>query len=98
MAGAGFRTWVAGELVTDEHMQNYLQDQVILKYASIAARDAAPSTQGLTLSDGLYCTVSDTGLLYRYTITGGTPVGWVEISGSGGGGASLADIFLLAGM
>lgn len=93
MAGAGYREWVAGELITDAHMQNNLQDQVILVYASIAARDNAPTTQGLVLAEGMFCTVNDTDLLYRYNGTA-----WVEAGGSGGGGASLADIFLLAGM
>ena len=92
MAGAGYRQWVAGELITDAHMQNYLQDQVIMTFASAAARDTAITSP----QPGMFVYLTDTNLLYRWV---GSPTNaWTEYASGSGGGASLADIFLLAGM
>lgn len=41
MAGAGWRDFVTGEVVTETHVQTYLQDQVVMKFADATARDAA---------------------------------------------------------
>jgi hypothetical protein len=41
MAGLGWRDWVAGEQLTDANMQEYLQDQSVLRFATTAARTSA---------------------------------------------------------
>ena len=49
MAGAGYRTWSATEVVTAANVQTYLQDQVCLVFADTTARDA------ITASEGMIC-------------------------------------------
>lgn len=88
MSGAGYRVWQAGEKLLDTNFQNYLQDQTVMRFASASARSSAITSP----VEGMMTTLDDTDLLYRYNGTA-----WVE-AGGGGGGASLADIFLLAGM
>lgn len=39
--GSGFRTWAAGEVATASNVNNYLQKQAVMAFASSAARDAA---------------------------------------------------------
>ncbi len=41
MAGAGYRTFSAGEVLTAANVQTYLMDQAIPVFASSTARDAA---------------------------------------------------------
>jgi hypothetical protein len=43
MAGLGWRDWTAGEQLTDAKMQEYLQDQSVMRFASTAARSSALS-------------------------------------------------------
>jgi hypothetical protein len=40
MAGAGFRTWSPGEVITANNVQTYLMDQSVLVFASTADRSA----------------------------------------------------------
>lgn len=44
MPGLGRRTWTAGEVVTASNVQNYLQDQSVMVFASAAARSSALGT------------------------------------------------------
>lgn len=44
MAGAGWRTFTAGQVLPASQVQNYLQDQVVQVYASAAARSSALGT------------------------------------------------------
>ena len=41
MAGAGHRTWVAGEVIEAENVQDFMQDQVVQVYENATARTAA---------------------------------------------------------
>ncbi len=47
MAGAGYRTFQSGEVLTSNNVQTYLMDQMVQVYAGTAARSSAvpsPST------------------------------------------------------
>lgn len=47
MAGAGYRTFASGEVLTSTNVQTYLMDQMVQVYAGTAARASAipsPST------------------------------------------------------
>ncbi len=41
MAGAGYRTFASGEVLTSVNVQTYLQDQVVATFANATARNAA---------------------------------------------------------
>lgn len=80
MAGAGWHDFVPGEVLTAANVQDYLQDQAVMKFASAAARAAAlPSP-----SQGMMSFLNDTGVVETYyaaynvsTNPGGkTPAGW----------------------
>jgi hypothetical protein len=63
MAGAGRRTFVPGEILTANQVNNYLQDQTVMVFADAAARTVAipsPSEGMVTyLSDINYISVWD---------------------------------------
>lgn len=86
MAGAGYRTFVAGEVLTAANVQGYLMDQAIPVFADEAARDAAITSP----SEGQHCFLSDTDALQFYTGSA-----WVAAGGAGGGGFETN--FLLMG-
>ena len=47
MAGAGYRTFASGEVLTSNNVMTYLMDQMVQVYAGTAARSSAipsPST------------------------------------------------------
>ena len=47
MAGAGYRTFASGEVLTSNNVQTYLMDQMVQVYSGTAARASAvpsPST------------------------------------------------------
>ena len=54
MAGAGRKTFTAGEVLTASDVQNYLQDQMVMNFAGTAARASAiPSpTEGMVAHIG----------------------------------------------
>lgn len=64
MAGAGFRTFTAGAILTADQVQNFLQDQAVQVYASEAARTTA---LGANVAEGMVSYLSDTNLLQVYT-------------------------------
>lgn len=63
MAGAGYRTFIPGETLTADNVQNYLQDQVVQVYADASARDTALT--GL-VSEGMTVFLKDTNKLYTF--------------------------------
>lgn len=70
MAGAGIRLFVAGETLTAANVNTYLQDQVIARFATTAARDAAFGGAGEpTLAEGMWAYTDDTNTLWFYTGT-----------------------------
>ena len=76
MAGAGYRTFSAGEVLTAANVQTYLMDQAIPVFASSTARDAAITSP----SEGQHCFLKDTDALQYYTGSA-----WVAAGGAGGG-------------
>jgi len=68
MAGAGTRLFVAGEVLTAAQVNTFLQDQVIMRFADSAARDAAFGGAGEpTLAEGMFCYLLDTNEFLVYT-------------------------------
>lgn len=63
MAGAGWRSFSAGAVLSAAQVQTYLQDQVIQVYASSAARSSA---LGTAVSEGMVSYLSDNNYLQYY--------------------------------
>ena len=77
MAGLGTKLWVAAEVLTAAGVNGYLQDQVIMRFASEAARDAAFGGAGEpTLAVGMFAYTIDTLTLWVYNGSA-----WVQSSG-----------------
>ena len=75
MAGAGIKLFVAGDVLTAAEVNTYLQDQVIAVFANSAARDAAYGGAGEpTLSEGMFCYLSDSNSFLFYTGSAWSPV------------------------
>jgi hypothetical protein len=86
MAGAGYRTFSAGEVLTASNVQTYLMDQAIPVFASSTARDAAITSP----AEGQFAFVKDTDAFEVYTGSA-----WVAAGGAGGGG--FENTFMLMG-
>lgn len=68
MAGAGTKLFVDGQILTAAQVNTYLQDQVIMRFANAATRDAAFGGVGEpTLAEGMFCYLDDTNTLQSYT-------------------------------
>lgn len=76
MAGLGVKLWVAAEVLTAAGVNGYLQDQVVMRFATTAARDAAFGGAGEpTLAEGMVCYIdADNNFLY-YTGTSWSALG-----------------------
>jgi hypothetical protein len=86
MAGAGYRTFASGEVLTSTNAQTYWMDQVVAKFADATARDAAITSP----TAGQHCYLVDVGETQSYTGSS-----WAQL---GGGGASgFENTFLLMG-
>ncbi len=75
MAGAGWKSWIAGERVDFDDFQGYLQDQVVSVFASTAARDSAITAP----SAGMECNVA--GRKYIYDGSNWIVAGWYTTGG-----------------
>jgi len=75
------KTWVIGEEVLATDFNAYVQNQVVPRFATVAARDAA--WPAATAGVGAVCTTQDTGITW---VARGTPVAWVPQSLSVAGG------------
>ncbi len=75
MAGAGYRTFSAGEVLTAANVQTYLMDQAIPVFADATARDAAITSP----SEGQHCFLSDTDALQYYTGSAWIAAGGVSV-------------------
>jgi len=85
MAGAGYKTFTAGDVLLAAEVQTYLMDQSIPVFASSTARDAAITSP----SEGQHCFLSDTDALQYYSGSA-----WVA---SGGVSTGFETNFLLMG-
>lgn len=84
MAGAGYRTWAAGEVLTAAGLNTYIQQQTVMVFASSAARSSAI---GSAVSEGMASYLIDTNSLEVYD-----GAAWTATGGGGG-----FDPFLLMG-
>lgn len=77
MAGLGYRTFTAGAVLTAAQVQGYLQDQVVMDFASNAARTSALASP----SQGMVSYLTDSNSYWQY---------YEAYSVSNPGGASVA--------
>lgn len=82
MAGAGWRTFTAGQVLTAAQVQTYLQDQVVQVHASAAARSSA---LGTAVSTGMLSYRTDGGAVEFYNGSA-----WVALASSSGANISGA--------
>jgi hypothetical protein len=62
MAGLGYKTFAAGEILTAANLQGYATDQSVMVFASSAARSAALAAP----SQGMVSFLSDSGTTWQY--------------------------------
>jgi hypothetical protein len=86
MAGLGYRTFAAGEVLTAVNVQGYLADQAVMVFADSAARTAAIGTP----TEGMISFLKDTDALEFFSGSS-----WQAAGGAGGGG--FEQTFLLMG-
>jgi hypothetical protein len=72
---SGFRTWTAGEVLTADNMQDYLQNQTVMPFANATAR----GTDLITTLEGQITYLEDTQKFYLYNGSS-----WVDLLPSGG--------------
>ncbi len=78
MAGAGYRTFQSGEVLTSNNVQTYLMDQAVQVYSGTAARSSAVPSP----STGMVAYATATGL----QVFNGSA--WVSVGGTGYGAAT----------
>lgn len=86
MAGAGFKDFQAGEVLTAVDVDTYLMQQTIMVFAGTAARGSAIGTP----TEGMFTWLKDTDSLEYYDGSS-----WTAFSAGGAGG--LEQNFLLMG-
>jgi hypothetical protein len=84
MAGAGFKDFTAGAVLTADQVDTYLMQQTVMVFASAAARTSALSG---VVSAGMVSYITATQQTQYYNGTA-----WVDLGGGGG-----FDNFLLMG-
>ena len=70
MAGAGFKTFSVGEVLTATNVNTYLMQQSVMVFADASARSTAISSP----SEGMVTYLSDSNTLWYYSGSA-----WVEI-------------------
>ena len=74
MAGAGFKVYATGDLITASDFNTFIQEQVVLVFANSTARDSAVSSP----SEGMFCFLKDSNTLQFYDSSS-----WVNFIGEG---------------
>lgn len=74
MAGAGYKLFNTGDVLTAAQVNTYLQEQVVMVFASAAARTTALSG---VLAEGMMSYLKDTDAVEKYTGSA-----WVSVGGS----------------
>ena len=67
MAGAGFKVFQNGNVLTASEVNTFMMDQMIMVFADAAARDAAITSP----SEGMFAFLKDTDTLTVYTTSWG---------------------------
>ncbi len=67
MAGAGFKVFENGNVLTASEVNTFMMDQMIMVFADAAARDAAITSP----SEGMFAFLKDTDTLTVYTTSWG---------------------------
>ncbi len=75
MAGAGWKSYSTGDLISATEFQTFVQDQVIQVYANATARDTALGTSD---AEGMFCFLKDSDELQFYDGSS-----WVAFIGAG---------------
>ena len=75
MAGAGYRLFATGEVLTAAQVNTYLQEQTVMVFASSAARTSALST---VLAEGMMSYLSDTNSVEVYNGSA-----WISVGSTG---------------
>ena len=65
-ANAGYRLFTTGEVLTAAQVQNNLQNQSVMFFASAAARDADTALTA-ALTEGMFCYLADTNITAYYS-------------------------------
>jgi len=86
MAGAGFKDFTAGEVLTADDVDTYLMQQTVMVFADSTARNAAIASP----SEGMFSYLADTNALEYYDGSA-----WVAFTSGAAGG--LETQFLLMG-
>jgi hypothetical protein len=74
MAGAGFKTFSAGDILSSSDVNSYLMQQTVTVFADSTARDSAISSP----TEGMICYLKDSDRLFTYTTS--SPSGWRPIT------------------
>ena len=82
MAGAGYKLYATGDVLTAAQVNNYLQEQTVMVFADAAARTTALTS---VLAEGMISYLKDTNSTEYYSGSA-----WVAIAGAGGGMTSIA--------
>tara|TARA_R100001460_G_C3551804_1_gene175213 strand:+ start:1460 stop:1936 length:477 start_codon:yes stop_codon:yes gene_type:complete len=75
MAGAGWKSYSTGDLISATEFQTFIQDQVVQVYADATARDTALGTND---AEGMFCFLKDSNTLQFYDGSS-----WVNFIGEG---------------
>ena len=68
MAGLGGKNWVFQEEVKSADVNDYLADQVVMRFSNATVRNAAFGGVGKpVLAEGMICTLDDTNEIQRYS-------------------------------
>ena len=59
---SGFKVWATGDLINASDFNNYIQEQVIMRFADSSARDSQVSSP----EEGMFCYLLDTNVLQFY--------------------------------
>lgn len=62
MAGAGYKSWVNGDVLTAGDVNTYLMEQSVMVFADVTARDTALTAP----SEGMFVYTTDSDTLYYY--------------------------------
>lgn len=63
MAGAGFKAWINGDVLTASDVNTYLMEQTVMVFNNTTARDAAITAP----SEGMFAYTKDSDTLFYYT-------------------------------